>query len=382
MSNILTARVASWQARGETLWEAVALFNDRPVHRVEERLTEQQARSELTDWAQRMGKRLAWEGQLNERPGQSKAGPNAKGNGETAASSSAVVLATGEKALSRHESELLFDCEKAIERGLKTFVEVGHALLTVRDKRLYRHRFATFEEYVRGRWGMSVRHAHRLCDAAGVVDNLAVQSSEPAVTVLPASESQARPLAKLPAAQQPEVWKEAVKSAPGAQVTARHVEETVRRHRGEPIKATEPANQPEAVVREFALEADPHTNDPVYGGAIQRLALKAKSACAELVGTIKPLRLRVSLWHAAQGLAHIENFLKEVNNAAANGRLFAKAKKPLAISAPRQPVASKQRISAAGRARLSAIARARWIKAKAAGVNSFSAKRKPKRANG
>lgn len=373
MSEILTARVFSWQSRGETLWEAVALFDGKPVRRMEERPTEQQARAHLTDWAQLMGKRLAWEGQYNEQPGQSKVrSPKSKVGDKPASSSSAMVLATGEKTLSRHESALLFDCEKAIGAGLKTFVEVGHALLTVRDKRLYRYRFATFEEYVRGRWGMSVRHAHRLCDAAAVVDNLAVQSSEPAVTVLPASESQARPLAKLPKPEQQEVWKEAVKSAPGGQVTARHVEEAVARRTGKEAsqKATERTESAEAVVNEFALEAEDPRTTPLGGEAtIQRLALKAKSACAELVGTIQPLRLRVSVWHAAQSLAHIENFLKEVNAAVANGRLFARPKKPLAIRA------GPPKHSAATRYRLSVMARARWKKVKAAGVNSLRSKR-------
>ena len=53
-------------------------------------------------------------------------------------------------------------CEETIQRGLHTFVEVGNALLTIRDKRLYQEQWATFEDYCRERWGMVRRQADRL----------------------------------------------------------------------------------------------------------------------------------------------------------------------------------------------------------------------------
>ena len=42
--------------------------------------------------------------------------------------------------------------EHIIDQGIKTFVEVGHALLVIRDERLYRERHETFEDYLRQRW--------------------------------------------------------------------------------------------------------------------------------------------------------------------------------------------------------------------------------------
>jgi hypothetical protein len=45
-------------------------------------------------------------------------------------------------------------CEIVIKQGLETFIEVGTALMTIRNKRLYRAEFETFEEYCRDRWGM------------------------------------------------------------------------------------------------------------------------------------------------------------------------------------------------------------------------------------
>jgi hypothetical protein len=64
----------------------------------------------------------------------------------------------------------LSELETTIERGLKTFVEVGNALAEIRDSRLYRESYATFEDYCRERWGMSKRHAVS-CIAAAVNQN-------------------------------------------------------------------------------------------------------------------------------------------------------------------------------------------------------------------
>ncbi|NJL33925.1 MAG: hypothetical protein HC893_08770 [Chloroflexaceae bacterium] len=48
-------------------------------------------------------------------------------------------------------------CEQIIERGLKTFFEVGAALVRVRDLKLYRVEHRTFEAYCQERWGIERR---------------------------------------------------------------------------------------------------------------------------------------------------------------------------------------------------------------------------------
>ena len=55
----------------------------------------------------------------------------------------------------------LTECEAVIERGLRTFVEVGEALLRIRDERLYRETHGTFEDYCRERWAMRREVADR-----------------------------------------------------------------------------------------------------------------------------------------------------------------------------------------------------------------------------
>lgn len=82
-------------------------------------------------------------------------------------------------------------CEQVIERGLKTFTEVGVALAAIRDARLYRASHATFEDYCRDRWSLSSRHVNRTIEAAKVAGVLGP------IGPVPANEAQARELAPL-----------------------------------------------------------------------------------------------------------------------------------------------------------------------------------------
>lgn len=90
------------------------------------------------------------------------------------------------------EASRLTQCEQAIERGLKTFVEVGEALIEIRDSRLYRQTHGTFEAYCSERWGMTQQYATALVRASATIAVL----SETIVS-LPTTESQVRPLTPL-----------------------------------------------------------------------------------------------------------------------------------------------------------------------------------------
>lgn len=112
--------------------------------------------------------------------------------------------------------------ETVIERGLKTFVDVGNALLAIRDGRLYRADFGTFEEYCKERWGIERRRAYQLMDAASTVNNVKNFSHEP-----PRTESHAAPLAQIEPEKQPEVWQQIVDTAPNGKVTGKHARTVV-----------------------------------------------------------------------------------------------------------------------------------------------------------
>lgn len=120
------------------------------------------------------------------------------------------------------DTDRLAELEHVIERGLNTFVDVGNALMEIRDSRLYRNSHATFEEYCRERWNIQRAHAYRLIEAATTVNILS-----PIGDILPQTESQARPLTQLEPEQQREVWQRAIETAPDGKVTAEHVQKTI-----------------------------------------------------------------------------------------------------------------------------------------------------------
>lgn len=128
--------------------------------------------------------------------------------------------------LSSAEATQLADCEARIERGLPTFIEVGRALLTIRDGRLYRSGYGTFEGYCRKRWDFDSSHARRLTAAAEVLEIVAgdEDQSVPVGTErsLPQSERVARELTSLRSEPEKlrEVWTEAVERSNGKPTAA------------------------------------------------------------------------------------------------------------------------------------------------------------------
>lgn len=129
-------------------------------------------------------------------------------------------------ALGVRERTRLAGCEARIERGLATFVDVGQALLEVRDGRLYRAEHGTFEDYCRERWGMSRQRAGQLIDASEVVGVMTTIVDTPA----PRNEAVARELAPLRTdpPRLREAWTQAVEEH-GPEPTAAQVREVARR---------------------------------------------------------------------------------------------------------------------------------------------------------
>ena len=127
------------------------------------------------------------------------------------------------------EQHKLEEYETVIERGLNTFVDVGNALAAIRDGKLYRETHKTFEDYCREKWGFTDRRARMMIDAAVTVATLETGTIVP---ILPRTESQARPLARLEPDEQIAAWQEAVATAPNGKVTAAYVTEVVERRNG------------------------------------------------------------------------------------------------------------------------------------------------------
>lgn len=90
----------------------------------------------------------------------------------------------------------LMEHEKVIEQGLASFVEVGYALLAIRDGKKYRAKgFETFERYCAERWDLKRQRAYEYIGAAEAVHSIEMSSN--GRQKLPTSERQARPLTRL-----------------------------------------------------------------------------------------------------------------------------------------------------------------------------------------
>jgi hypothetical protein len=150
-------------------------------------------------------------------------------------------------ALTGDEVERREELEATIAKHITGFVEAGEALAEIREERLYRNTHKTFEDYCTAKWGMTRQHANRLVRSAEVIGNLEPIGSKPE------SESHVRPLVGLSPDQQKEVWTEAVKTAPGGKVTAKHVEET-RAHVFGDVDEDEPARERDDEAKERRAE--------------------------------------------------------------------------------------------------------------------------------
>lgn len=126
--------------------------------------------------------------------------------------SSLTVPATTDEAdaalMTPEEHLELAASETIIETGQKTFLHVGLALRRIRDAKLYREHYATFELYVRERWDSCRAYAYQTIDAAEVTEKLAKITD-----IVPVNEYQARALAGLGPEQVSTVWLGAVARA-------------------------------------------------------------------------------------------------------------------------------------------------------------------------
>jgi len=127
-----------------------------------------------------------------------------------------------ESQLALWEKSELSRCEAVIDAGMKTFMDVGSALLDIREKKLYRQDFDTFEDYCREKWNIQRAYAYRLINAVETISYLS-----PIGDILPETETQARPLTRLEPTQQREAWAQAVETAPNGKITAAHVQSVV-----------------------------------------------------------------------------------------------------------------------------------------------------------
>jgi len=143
--------------------------------------------------------------------------------------------------------------ELKVERA---FFDAGRSLRELRDRRLYRSTYKSWEDYCQGRFGFTRHAANFKIAASGIFENLVTFSyhssdadaaDEGLVTksyqILPTKETQVRPLAKLKPEEQRQVWQQAVERAGRKVPTERIVKDEAMRHKGivEDLKQKNPS---------------------------------------------------------------------------------------------------------------------------------------------
>lgn len=162
-----------------------------------------------------------------------------------------VVAETGEIVAT------LIELEEIIGRGLASFIEVGDALVTVRDAGLYREHAETFEAYCIDRWGLSRKRAYDLIGAAQTVNELSPIGDTP----MPANEAQARELRPLKG--QPEKAAEAMRTAAAdGNPTAKKIADAVKEQLEEKVAEAEAKAADKAELDALKAAHTPDNFDP------------------------------------------------------------------------------------------------------------------------
>ena len=169
--------------------------------------------------------------------------------------------------------------EAVIERGMKSFVEVGNALLQIREKRMYRDRgYRSFDDYCRDHWGWTKTHANRLIGSAQVVAQ--IEEAAP-IGVIPTTESQARELAR--ADEPEEVWAEVLQEHEPREITAAVIREHVEARRTPPPSEDPPKLAPDAqasVKKLFLLDLQEHVREALRHATPEEILAAVHEALA------------------------------------------------------------------------------------------------------
>ena len=117
------------------------------------------------------------------------------------------------------EIKRLQELESTIQIGLKTFNDVGKALLAIQEEGLYRLEYSTFDEYCKAKWGFGYGAYYRHLKA-GVVS----KTLEDKGLSSPETQSQAFALSILDETQQAEVWETILEHSTPKELTTKDVE--------------------------------------------------------------------------------------------------------------------------------------------------------------
>lgn len=165
--------------------------------------------------------------------------------------------------LSGNEIIRLKTLEGVIESGKKAFIEVGMALTEIRDNRLYRKSFDTFEAYCQERWSFSRQFASLQIQSAELAQSLSTIVDIP-------NEGTAREFVSVPKEQRKEVAETAKKIAAEKgrdTINSRDVKEAKQAKQPKPepkpsitphkVEVIEPAPDAEPIIVPTQLSPEP-----------------------------------------------------------------------------------------------------------------------------
>lgn len=145
--------------------------------------------------------------------------------------------------LTESEADRLSELEQVVAAGIATFKEVGDALASIRDERLYRRTHGTFADYCCERWDLGRSRAYQLIDAAHVVGAVAAVSTNVGTPPIE-NEAQARAITPVLREHGPEVAAQILVEAAesnGGKPTASAITRTARKLAPVPAREPKPA---------------------------------------------------------------------------------------------------------------------------------------------
>lgn len=147
--------------------------------------------------------------------------------------------------LSAAELERLHACEAIIHQGLQAFIEVGMALQEIRNGKLYRAGYKTFEAYCEDVFSIKRRNAYTLMAEVEVVQQLRLNAQADAdnTRVIPSTASHAGALAELDKEDRQVVWNAVVAESELTRkpITAKKIREAAQRLTGKSTASKLPA---------------------------------------------------------------------------------------------------------------------------------------------
>lgn len=159
----------------------------------------------------------------------------------------------GSNLLKEVERRRLEKLEKVVSVGVESFLATGSALKEIRDQRLYREEFKSFDAYIKTRWGFDRSRAYQLIDASEIKAELStIVDKAPKAEELK-TEGQLRELASVPSESLAEVVQKAAEIAGNAPLTAKVLKEA----REQVLEAEELDDREASAPKSTAVEAGP-----------------------------------------------------------------------------------------------------------------------------